>query len=181
MAIDTPRLQHTVGVSLFAGTTDVIHDLVVALFLHCLAQAAAELFESLVPADAFPATRAAFANALHREHDALGVIDLVQRRWALGAVAASARWMLWVTFDLFDLAGVLVEPRGQTAAGLTVETARRHQRVMLLDLVRPRLGIETRDVMPVLERWVLLELSHQGFLLSNLRARWQIVPSSAQI
>ena len=41
VAIHTPRLQHTVGVSLFAGATDVIHDLVVAFFLHCFAQASA--------------------------------------------------------------------------------------------------------------------------------------------
>ena len=68
--------------------------------------------------------------------------------------------MLRVALYLFDLAGVLVEPRGQSAARLAVETARRHQRVMLLDLGRPCLRVVTGDVVPVFERRVCIQFSH---------------------
>ena len=112
VAVHSPRLEHAVGIALFTRTTNVIHDLVVAFFLHCLAQATAQFGERLIPADAFPTARPSLADALHREHDPLGVIDLVQGRRTLRTIAATAGWMLGVTFDFFDLAGVLVEPRG---------------------------------------------------------------------
>ena len=104
VAVNAPGLEHAIGVVGLAGATDVIHDLVVATLVDRRADAVTNLVERLVPRDALPLTAAPLADALHRVHDPLGVIHLIQRRWALGAVASSAGWMLRVAFDLVDLA-----------------------------------------------------------------------------
>ena len=164
VAVDAPCLQHSVRVVRLAGATNVIHDLVVAFFFDRLADASADLFERLIPANALPLATAPFSYPLHRVHNPLGVIDLVQRRWSLGAVAATARGVLGVALDLVDLARFLVEVTEQTATSFAVEARGRYQRVLLLDLRRPRLGVELGPVMPLLERRVVREIGHAAFL-----------------
>ena len=172
VAVNAPGLEHAIGVVGLAGATDVIHDLVVATLVDRRADAVTNLVERLVPRDALPLTAAPLADALHRVHDPLGVIHLVERGGTLGAVAATAGRMLGVALDLVDLARVLVHVTNQATAGFAVEAARGHQRVLLLDLVRPCLGVELGPVVPLLQRRVLRKISHEFLAIaaSSLRS-----------
>ncbi len=161
VAVDTPRLEHAVGVAVLAGTTDVVHDLVVAVLDDRLAQPGADLVEGLAPADPLPPAGAAGAHALHREQDPLGVVHLIERRRTLGAVPAAAPRVLRVALDLGDLAGRLVEIGDETAARLAVEARGRDHRVVALHPVRPRLGVELGPVVPTIVGRVLVQIGHR--------------------
>ena len=160
VAIGAPRLEHAVGVTVFAGAADVIHHFVVAVFFEGRADPSTDFGEGLIPADAFPLTAAAFADLLKRVHDPLLVIDLVDRRRALGAVATTAGWVFGVALDLGDLARLVVEVGQQAAGGFTVEARGRYQRVVALDFVGPCLRVEFGPVVPLVERRILLQISH---------------------
>ena len=121
VAVNPPRLEYSVRVVGLARTTNVIHDLVVTFFFDRLANTGADLFERLIPAHALPLATPPFANPLHRVHDPLWVINLVQRRWPLGTISATARRMLGVTFDFVDLACCLVEVTDQATARFAIE------------------------------------------------------------
>ena len=51
--------------------------------------------------------------------------------------------------------GFLVEVAQQPATRFAVEARSRHERVLLLDLVGPRLGVELGPVVPLIERRIL--------------------------
>ena len=163
-----PRLQHAVGIAVFARPADVVHHLVVAVFFEGSADASTDLSQRLIPADALPLSAAAFTGLLEREHDPLVVIDLVDRGRALGTVAAAARRVLGVAFDLGNLAGLVVEVREQPTCRFAVEAGRRDEGVVAFDLVRPRLRVKLGPIVPLLVRRVLLQISHVGSPKSQL-------------
>ena len=170
VAIDAPRLEHTVGVPLFAGSTDVVHHTVLATLDEGGADLLADLGERLLPRDALPLARAALTDAAQREHDPLRVVDLVERGRPLGAVAAAAARMMRVALDLADFAGLFVVVSDEAAPGFTVEAGGGDKGVVLLDLVGPRLGVEFGPVVPLLGRRVLVEISHRFQLSASRRS-----------
>ena len=165
VAVDVPRLEHTIGVAVLAGAADVVHHLVAAALLERPPDAGPDLVERLVPRDAFPAARPSLARALQRMQHPLGVVDLVERRRSLGAVAAAAGRVLGVALELGDLAGVAIDVRGEPARRFAVEARRRHERVVALDAFGPRLGVELGPVVPLVVRRVVGE-STSGALSS---------------
>jgi hypothetical protein len=88
---------------------EVIHDLLLPALDERRADAAGDVVQHLVPADALPLALPALPRALERIEDALGVLHLVERGGALGAVPAAAARMLGVTLELLDLERLLVD------------------------------------------------------------------------
>src|SRR5439155_1366114 len=80
-----------------------------------------------VPRDALPLAGATLARAPHRITDALGIVDLVERGRALGAVAAAAAGMDGIALELLDSARGLVDVGEQPARRLAVEADGRNQ------------------------------------------------------
>ena len=93
--------------------------------LERLADAGADLVQDLVPAHALPLPGAARARALERVQDALGVVDLVDGRRPLGAVAAARGRVERVPLELPHAHRVAVDEGEQAAGRLAVEADRR--------------------------------------------------------
>src|SRR5690606_41720247 len=89
VTVDAPALEHLLHVAVFAGAADVIHDFVMSIFEQGLADAPADIVQHLIPGGAHPPAGAALAGPLSRLEVAVGVVDLVDRGRALGAVAAA--------------------------------------------------------------------------------------------
>src|SRR5487761_827360 len=90
---------------LMTRTADVINDLVVPPFEQRLADPSGKIVERVVPGYALPFAVAAFAHTAHRIADPLSVVDLIQSRWTLGAVAAAAPGMKRIALELADARG----------------------------------------------------------------------------
>src|SRR5688572_29928410 len=103
MPIDAPRLEHALHVAVLAGPPDVVHDLVLPSLGQGCPNPPRDVVQRGVPRDALPLARSARPAALHRIEDALGIVDLVDRRWPLGAVASTAAGMERVPLQLADL------------------------------------------------------------------------------
>src|SRR6185503_8074648 len=123
------------------------------------ANAAGDVVERLVPRHALPLTAAARTDAAQRVLDPLGIVDLVERRRALRAVAPAAAGMLGIAFELLDAQRFLVDVREQAARGFAVEADRRQQLVAALDLLRPRRAVVLFPVVPPLHRRIRPELA----------------------
>ena len=123
--------------AVLAGPSDVVDDLVAALFLDGLADSPGDVVERIIPAHALPFALAALSGALHRVEDAIRVVDLVHRHPALGAVTPARGGVEGVTLDFSDFQIVLVHIGQQPAARLAVKTKGGHQHVVALDLLGP--------------------------------------------
>ena len=87
--VDAPGREHALGEAVLARTADVVHDLVVPVFLQRLADAGGDVVERVVPRDTLPLPFSTPAGPLQRMEDAVGIGDLVERGRTLGAVAAA--------------------------------------------------------------------------------------------
>ncbi len=95
MARPSHVVDHTVLCSGLEGGTDLGGNLV----------------KCLIPGNLFPFTCTAWALASHRVENSLRVLNLVDRRWTLGAGAATAARMVRVSLKFRNLAGFLVDIR----------------------------------------------------------------------
>src|SRR5262249_49964602 len=89
-----------------------------------------EIVQCLVPADALPLPFSARPNATHRVENALGIVNLIERRRTLRAIPAAAPRMIRIAFELANVARFLIDVRNETARRLAVETRRRHEAVV---------------------------------------------------
>src|SRR5205823_1933028 len=80
-----------------------------------LADAAAEVVERRLPAEALPLAADALARSLQGMEDAIGVGQLIRRDAAFRARAAAADRMERVAFDLPDLERLRIDVRGDSA------------------------------------------------------------------
>ena len=163
VAVRAPRLQEAVGEPVLAGAADEVHDVVRAPGGERRVEALGERVEHVLPAHPLPLARAARADPALRVEDPLRVVDLVERRRALGAVAPARARVVRVALELLDLEGLAVHVGEQPAGGLAVEADRRHQRVLAGDLARPLLRVVLGPAVPLVRRWV----GAQGHQLSG--------------
>src|SRR6185503_16430256 len=119
-----------------------------------LADARGDVGHRLVPRDALPAVLAALPGALQRVEDAVGIVDLVEGRRPLRAVAPARARVLGVALELTNFERLAVHVGQQAAGRLAVEARRRHQHVVALDALRPRPRVELDPVVPALARRV---------------------------
>jgi len=150
--VDAPRLQDALHGAVVAGAAAVVHDLGAAVLLERLPDACGEGVERLVPRDALPFAAAARALALQGVQDAVGVLDLVERRRALRADAAAASRVHGIALEAADLPRLLVDVREQAARRLAVEADGRDEAHFALHAARPRLRVELDEVVPLLGR-----------------------------
>ena len=162
VAVDAPGEQHALDEAILAVAADVVHHLVVAALLDRLADPPGDVIEGVIPGHALELRGAAWAGPLERVEDALGILGLVDRRRALGAIAPTGSGMGRVALDLDDLFGLLVDVGEQAARGLAVEACRRHQHVVLLDLLGVRLGVVHHDVVPGLDRRIVRQCASRA-------------------
>ena len=171
VAIDTPRREHALGEAVLARAADVVHHLVLAPVTDRLRDPPGDVVERFLPGDLAPPAGAALAVALQGEQDAVGVLNLVERRRALGAVAAARAGVLGIAFELADLAGLAIDVGEEAAGRLAVEAGRRHQPVALLHPLGPRLRVELDPVVPALLRRIRAELRAARPGVEGLAAR----------
>ena len=156
VAVHPPGLDTAIGVAIFSGTADVVHNAVFAL-LATLAHLGGNIAERFIPTDALPLAFAALAHALERVEDAFGVVNLVVGGRAFGAVAPSAAGMFGVTLELFDFQRGFVYVGQQAAGALAVEADGGDEHVAARHLARPGLAVVLYPVVPVVGRGVLAE------------------------
>ncbi len=159
VSVDSPCVQDALHVTVVAGSTHVVEDLVVAAFTKGRADPPSDLGEGLFPIDALPLALTTSTGALERVQDPVCIMDLVDRGGTLRAVASPASGMMRVAFEFGDLAGVFVHERQQATAGLAVETGRGDQAEAALGLLAmgPVLGIQLDPVRPAVDGRVVGE------------------------
>src|SRR5690606_18779958 len=141
VAVDTPGAQHAIDVAVGAGAADEVHHLVVAVFLDGCADLRGDGVEGFVPRGALILPAAAGAGALERVQDALGVLDLAERRRPLGAGLAAGAGVVGGAPEAAELGGVLLDVRHRPAAGVASGTGGGDMAVALFDLRRPGAGL----------------------------------------
>src|SRR5262249_26862013 len=147
--VDAPGVEDPLVVDqLVAGTPHVVHHLVAAALDESLADSRRDVVERGVPADALPLPFPALTDALERVTDPLGVLHLVQRGGALGAVASAAARMLRVALELRDAPGVAIDVGEEPAGRLAVEADRGDEPVAARHLLRPRQRVVLLPVVP---------------------------------
>src|SRR5262245_20119937 len=153
VAVHAPRLQDALDVALVAGPADVVDDLVAPAFLQRAADARGDQLQRLVPADLLPLPLAALADAPQRVQDAVGVVDLIERRRPLGAQPAATGRVDRVALELADGLRFLVHVGDESARRLAVEAGRWHQLVVSFDTpAGPAAGLDFDPVVPLVRR-----------------------------
>src|SRR3982750_1438936 len=109
MSINAPRGQNAFRESIFAWAADVIHDLLSPLFDVGFSDSAGDVIKRLVPTHLFPTPPAATSCALQWMKNAIGVMNLIQRRRSFGAVASARTRMFGIAFELLNLTGSFVD------------------------------------------------------------------------
>ena len=89
VAIDTPGGQDALGVSVFAGPTDMVHDFVVAVFLKRSPHTTGNIMQGFAPGDRLPLPLSTFSRSFQGLENAIGIADLVQCGRTLGTVPAA--------------------------------------------------------------------------------------------
>jgi hypothetical protein len=107
--------RNALSETVFARTTDVIHDLVSTVFDDRVANARGECVERFVPGGAFPFAFAAPACPFEWIQNAIGIGYLVERRGTFGAVAAARARMFGIAFELLHFARDFVDVSEQAA------------------------------------------------------------------
>src|SRR5437762_2921710 len=79
---------------------------------------------SASPRDARPFPFSTAADALQWIEDPVGIVDLIDRRRTLGAVAPAASGMEGIALELADGERVLLHPAQKSAGRLAIETDR---------------------------------------------------------
>ena len=162
VAVDPPGVEDPLVVDeLVARPPHVVHDLVPAPLLEGRPDPPREVVQHLVPRHARPLAAAPLPHALQGIADPLGVVDLVQGRRPLGAVASPAPRMLRVPLELLDLARVAVDVGEEAARRLAVEADGGDEAVMARDLSWPRLRVVLLPVVPARDGRVALEATRR--------------------
>jgi hypothetical protein len=173
--VDVRWLEQAILVAVVPGPADVVHDLGLAAIDDRRADLRREHVEHFVPRGVLEPSGSARTDALQRMEDASGILDLVEGRRTLRAVLAARAGMVRVALELADRARFLVDVRDETARRLAVETRRRHEHVVPLDLARPLLGFVLDPVVPLLhgrERFERSDLPEVGIVgARHLRGR----------
>ncbi len=89
VTVNAPGGEDAFGETIFTGPPDVIHDLVATIFDDRFANSRGDVVERFVPGGAFPFSFAAFAGALERIKNAIGIVNLIERCRTFGAVASA--------------------------------------------------------------------------------------------
>src|ERR1051325_7095414 len=152
MTVDSPRRENAFSETVLTRAADVIHDLMTAVFENRITNARRERVERFVPRRAFPLSFTAFSCALEWKKNAIRIVDLIERRWSLRAIAPTRTGMFRIPLELLDLTGDLVDISKQPACRFAVETRRRNERIVPLLPLRPRPRIQLRPVIPPLLR-----------------------------
>ncbi len=79
-------------------------------------------------------------------------MNLINRRRAFGTKTSTARRMLGIAFELFNLAGFFIRIGEQPARRFAVEANRRHNLKMFFDAPWPFFGIVFDPIVPLLDR-----------------------------
>src|ERR1041384_4008252 len=132
--------------------SDVIHDFIAPLFQQRLPHAAGNVIESFIPRDTLPLSCAALADALERETNPLGIVDLIERGRALGAISAPTAGMLRIAVEPANTSGVLFNKTQKPASGFTIETNRRNDVAVLFDFARPLRSVVFDPIIPLFRR-----------------------------
>ena len=106
VAIDSPCLNGSVGVAIFTGAANMVHDAVFPL-LPTFAHFAGDFAQCIFPADAFPFAFAPFADPFERVKDAFGVVDLIVGGGSFGTVATATARVNGIAFKLGRTCGKL--------------------------------------------------------------------------
>jgi hypothetical protein len=86
-------------------------------------------------------------------HDAVGIVDLIDGRWPLGAQPAAARRMQRIPLELADFPRLLVDVGEQAASRFAVEASGGNELIVLFGaLRRPTAGFDFHPIVPHLRR-----------------------------
>lgn len=157
VAVAAPALQHPLSETVLAGPSNVIHDLVVAATAESFTDALCDVVKGFFPADLLPLAAAAFADTAQRMQDAFVVVNLVKCGRAFGAVTSTTCGVQRVALHTVNALRFVVDVTQQSAGGFAVETGCGHQRVMLLNFLRPSCGIKRDCVVPRLMRGITIQ------------------------
>src|SRR5271156_1406256 len=113
VAVDAPCLQGALHDEVVTWAAYMVHDFFAAIFLEGFADARAESFQHFVPRGARPFATAARTVTLHGIEDAIGIVNLGDRRRAFRTQASATGGMFRVAFELIDPAGFFVDVRQQ--------------------------------------------------------------------
>ncbi len=148
VAVHTPGREHALGVAILARPADVVHDVVRPLVDYGLADPSRDVVHRLVPRHPLEPARAPLPHPLQRIQDAIDVVNLIEGRRTLGAVAPARPGMLGVPLELPNLERLLVDVGKQTARRFAVEAGGGNQNLPQLLPARPRLRIQLDPVVP---------------------------------
>src|SRR6476620_8835466 len=98
MTVNTPGSEDAFGEAILARATDVIHDFVAAIFHDRFTNARRDIVKRGVPGCLFPFSGAAFTGALEWKKNAIGIVNLVECRRTLGAIAAARTRVFRIAF-----------------------------------------------------------------------------------
>src|SRR5260370_1169947 len=138
-----------------------------AIFLEGFGDARSESLQHFVPRSPRPLPAPARPRPLHRIKDAIGIMNLRDRRRAFRAKASAARWMLRVAFKLRDLSGCLIDVGKKPAGRFAVEADGGNEVVMLFDAARPCFSIEFNPLIPVLDRRIREKVAAVAFKIGH--------------
>src|ERR1022692_4502604 len=140
-------------------TAHVIHHFFAAILLKRFTNARAESLQHFVPRSPRPFPTAARAGTLHRIKDAIGIMNLRNRRRPLRAKTTAARRVLGIAFKLCDLTCFFIDVGKKSARRFAVKTDGRNKLEMFFDAPRPCCGIELDPVVPLLDRRIRREVT----------------------
>src|SRR6185436_6252067 len=168
VTVDAPGRENAFGETVFAGATNVIHDLLTTVFDDGFANACGDRVECFVPSGLLPLAGASFAGAFEWMKNAIGIGYLVERRRTFGAVATARTGVFGVTFKLLNLAGDLVDVSKQAAGRLAIEAGSGDERVVPFDTFGPRARIEFCPIVPTFLRRKSGQMNAAGALIEGL-------------
>src|SRR5678816_4116929 len=124
-----------------AWPANVIHDFIPTLFCERFTHAARNVIQNFIPGNTFPLSLAAFADSFERVTNTLGIIDLIEGRRPLSAVAPAAAGMFRIALEAANCIGILFNDGNQAACRFAIETDCRNDPALLFDFARPLRGI----------------------------------------
>src|ERR1043166_548441 len=169
VTVGSPRGEYAFGKTVFAGTANVIHDLVVSIFNDRFTNTPGDIVERRVPGCLFPFPFATFAGAFEWKENAIRIVNLIQRRRTFGAIAPAGSGVFGIAFKLLNFAGDFVDVRKQATGRLAVEARRRNERVVSFLPAWPSLRVEFSPVVPTFLRWKRGEMVPAGTGIESFR------------
>ena len=160
VSVHAPRRKHSFCKAVLAGAPDMIHDLVMPVLDDGFPYTPRQIIQSLVPPNSNPFPLATFSGAFQRIKNSVRIGDLIDRRRAFSAIAASRTRMLGIPFELSDLQALSVDVCKQSTRRFTVKAGRGHKHVTMFDSQR----VQFDPIVPTLFR-------RKGGQMNTARAR----------